>query len=124
MPILFTFFAHAQEESVQIKGKDFRVVYLTEPLNREDVIELEKTFHHLIAQLPFTQTGEIKRRLGKIEWMLRKEESLKDLAYEIHRYRETIRGSDIRLTIGERVALLNDIRSWKEKISILLQKHT
>ena len=62
-----------QEEVMKIGEKGFRVVYLTEPLNEEDVHELENAFHRLIAQLPFSLTKEIKSRLGKIEWILRKD---------------------------------------------------
>lgn len=102
-----------QEEVTKIGEKDIRVVYLTEPLIAEDVRELENAFHRLIAQLPFSLTKEIKSRLGKIEWILRKEENLKDVADEITRYKETIRGDDTRLTIGERIAMLERLETWR-----------
>lgn len=105
-----------QEEVMRIGEKDVRVVYLAEPLNEEDVQELENTFKRLIAQLPFSLTKEIRRRLEKIAWILRTEENLKDVADEIKRYEETIRGDDIRLTIGERIAMLERIEKWRKTI--------
>jgi len=39
-------------------------------------------FLHLIAQLPFSLTKEIRRRLEKIEGILKNEETLKDIADE------------------------------------------
>ena len=39
-------------------------------------------FLRLIAQLPFSLTEEIRRRLEKIEWILKNEETLKDIADE------------------------------------------
>ncbi|MDI6810592.1 MAG: hypothetical protein QMD80_02770 [archaeon] len=105
-----------QEEVIRIGEKDIRVVYLAEPLNEADVQELENAFKRLIAQLPFSLTKEIRRRLEKIEWILRTEETLKEVADEIKRYEETIRGDDLRLTIGERIAMLEMIEKWRRTI--------
>ena len=58
------------EEVMRIGEKDVRVIYLAEPLNEADVQELESAFKRLIAQLPFSLTKEIRRRLEKIEWIL------------------------------------------------------
>ena len=78
------------EEVLRIGEKDVRVIYLAEPLNEADVQELENVFKHLIAHLPFSLTKEIIRRLEKIEWILRTEETLKEVADEIKIYKETI----------------------------------
>jgi hypothetical protein len=105
-----------QEEIMKIKEKDVSVIYLIEPLNERDIQELENAFHRLIAQLPFSLTKEIRRRLEKIERILRKEESLRDIADEIKRYKGTIRGDDIRLPIGERVVMLERIEKWRKNV--------
>ena len=105
-----------REEVIRIGEKEVRVIYLAEPLNETDVQELENAFKHLIAHLPFSLTKEIRRRLEKIEWILRAEENLKDVADEIKRYKETIRGDDIRLTIGERIAMLEKLGKWRRII--------
>ena len=105
-----------QEEIVRIGKKDIRVVYLAEPLNEADIQELEHTFNRLIAQLPFSPTKELKRRLEKIVWIVRAEENLREVADEIKSYEETMRGDDVRLTIGERIAMLGRIEIWRRTI--------
>ena len=105
-----------QEEIVRIGKKDIRVVYLAEPLNEADILELEHTFNRLIAQLSFSPTKELKRRLEKIVWIVRAEEDLREVADEIKSYEETMRGDDVRLTIGERIAMLGRIEIWRRTI--------
>jgi len=105
-----------QEEIVRIGKKDIRVVYLAEPLNDADIQELEQAFNRLIAQLSFSPTKELKRRLEKIVWIVRAEENLREVADEIKSYEETMRGDDVRLTIGERIAMLGRIEIWRRTI--------
>jgi len=114
--MLLPAFVWIQEEIVRIGKKDIRVVYLAEPLNDADIQELEQAFNRLIAQLPFSPTKELKRRLEKIVWIVRAEENLREVADEIKSYEETMRGDDVRLTIGERIAMLGRIEIWRRTI--------
>ncbi|RZN38414.1 MAG: hypothetical protein EFT35_04745 [Methanophagales archaeon ANME-1-THS] len=104
------------EEVMRIGNKAVRLVYLAEPLSEADIQELEYAFNRLIAQLPFYLTKELRRRLEKIEWIVRADEKLRVVADEIKRYKETLRGDDVRLTIGERIALLQQLERWRRTI--------
>jgi hypothetical protein len=104
------------EEVMRIGNKEVRVVYLAEPMSEEDVQELDYAFNRVIAQLPFYLTKELRRRLEKIEWIIRADEKLRVVADEIKRYKEALRGDDVRLTIGERIALLQQLEKWRRTI--------
>jgi hypothetical protein len=104
------------EEVMRIGNKEVRLVYLAEPISEEDVQELEYAFNRVIAQLPFYLTKELRRRLEKIEWIVRADEKLRVVADEIKRYKEALRGDEVRLTIGERVALLQQLEKWRRTI--------
>jgi hypothetical protein len=104
------------EEVMRIGNKEVRLVYLAEPLSEADIRELEYAFNRVIAQLPFYLTKELRRRLEKIEWIIRADEKLREVADEIKRYKEALRGDDVRLTIGERIALLGQLEKWRRAI--------
>jgi len=105
-----------QEEIVRIGNKDVRLVYLAEPMSEEDIQELDYAFNRLIAQLSFSLIKELKRSLEKIAWIVKAEEKLRGVADEIKRYEESMRGDDVRLTIGERIALLAQLEKWRRTI--------
>ena len=105
-----------QEEIVRVGNKDVRLVYLAEPMSEEDIQELEHVFNRLIAQLSFSLIKELKRSLEKIAWIVKVDEKLSEVADEIKRYEESMRGDDVRLTIGERIALLAQLEKWRRTI--------
>jgi len=105
-----------QEEIVRIGNKDVRLVYLAEPMSEEDIQELDYAFNRLIAQLSFSLIKELKRSLEKIAWIVKVDEKLSEVADEIKRYEESMRGDDVRLTIGERIALLEQLEKWRRTI--------
>jgi len=101
---------------VRIGNKDVRLVYLAEPMSEEDLQELDYAFNRLTAQLSFSLIKELKRSLEKIAWIVKADEKLREVADEIKRYEESMRGDDVRLTIGERIALLAQLEKWRRTI--------